>query len=110
MIDAEGKSMGRLATQVATVLIGKDKATYVPNVDAGDFVHVRNVAKVKVTGAKLTDKEYKWYTGYQGGLRTKRVGEVFEKDPAEVLRRAVRNMLPKNSHQAARMRRLRVTA
>jgi|GEM_PF-3818665 len=110
VIDGEGKSFGRLATQVATILIGKNKATYAPNVDNGDFVHVKNLSKAVLTGKKAANKTYKWYTGYQGGLREEGMGDVFDKDPGEVLRRAVKNMLPKDSHTAARMKRLRATA
>jgi large subunit ribosomal protein L13 len=109
VLDASGRPVGRLATEVAMMLMGKNKATYAPNVDAGDFVHVKNAAKSVLTGKKMAGKVYKHYTGYQGGLREKKVSVVWAADPSEVLRRAVKNMLPKNSHQMARLRRLRVT-
>lgn len=110
VIDAAGQPLGRLATKTAVFLMGKHKASYQPNIDAGDFVHVKNAGKVRLTGKKAEQKVYKWYTGYQGGLRTKKVKEVLATKPEEVIRRAVRNMLPKNSFQTKRMRRLRVTA
>lgn len=109
VIDAEGQSLGRLAAEVATILMGKNKATYVPNVDGGDFVHVKNMSKAVFTGRKMDQKTYKWYTGYQGGLRENSMKNVWEKDPGEVLRAAVKNMLQKNTFQVPRLRRLRVT-
>lgn len=110
VIDATKRPLGRVASQVATMLIGKNKATYAPNADGGDFVHVRNAKAIALTGKKREQKVYKHYTGYQGGLRSKKVAAVIAEDPTEIVRRAVKNMLPKNSFQAARMRRLRVTA
>lgn len=109
VIDAAEKPLGRIATQVATLLMGKNKTSYTPNTDRGDFVHVKNVAKMRLTGKKEEQKEYKWYTGFQGGLRSRKVSAVMEKNPADVLERAVKNMLPKNTHQTTRLRRLRVT-
>lgn len=106
VLDATDRPLGRLASEVAMVLMGKNKPTYQPNVDAGDFVHVKNVGKVKLTGKKAEKKVYKWYTGYQGGLKTEKVDTV---PLEEVMRRAVKNMLPKNSHQSTRLRRLRIT-
>lgn len=109
VIDAAEKPLGRVATQVATLLMGKHKPSYVPNADRGDFVHVKNAAKIRLTGKKEDQKTYKWYTGFQGGLRSRKVSVVKEKNPGEVLERAVKHMLPKNSHQSSRLRRLRVT-
>lgn len=109
VIDATDRPMGRLATQVATLLMGKNKSTYAPNHDNGDFVHVKNFSFVKLTGKKEDQKTYKWYTGYQGGLREKKLSVVLKENPAEALERAVKNMLPKNSFQTPRLRRLRIT-
>ena len=94
--DADGKVLGRLASRVAQVLRGKTKPTFSPHVDAGDFVVVVNAAKVKLTGKKLTDKEYIRHTGYPGGVRRARAEEVLSKHPTRVIRLAVEGMLPKN--------------
>jgi large subunit ribosomal protein L13 len=94
--DADGKVLGRLATRVAEVLRGKTKPTFSPHVDAGDFVVVVNASKVKLTGKKLTDKEYIRHTGYPGGVRRERAEEVLTKHPTRVIRLAVEGMLPKN--------------
>ena len=94
--DADGKVLGRLASRVAQVLRGKNKPTFSPHVDAGDFVVVVNAAKVKLTGNKLTDKEYIRHTGYPGGVRRARAEEVLTKHPTRVIRIAVEGMLPKN--------------
>ena len=94
--DADGKVLGRLASRVAQVLRGKTKPTFSPHVDTGDFVVVVNAAKVKLTGKKLTDKEYIRHTGYPGGVRRARAEEVLSKHPDRVIRFAVEGMLPKN--------------
>jgi large subunit ribosomal protein L13 len=94
--DAEGKVLGRLASRVAQVLRGKTKPTFSPHIDAGDFVVVVNAAKVKLTGKKLTDKQYIRHTGYPGGIRRARAEEVLAKHPDRVIRVAVEGMLPKN--------------
>lgn len=107
-IDASGQSIGRLASEISKILQGKHKATYQPNVDMGDFVEVRNAAQVKITGNKLAGKTYYRYSGYPGGLKRTPLKEVFAKDPGEALRRAVRNMLPKNRLRDGRMKRLTV--
>ena len=109
VIDADGKALGRIATEVARYLMGKHKTTYVPNADAGDFVHVKHAAKLKMTGRKREQKVYRWYTGYQGGLREKKASRVAEENPAELVERAVDRMLPKNTFRTARLRRMRVT-
>ena len=95
VVDLEGQVLGRAATQIATVLRGKHKATYTPNVDSGDFVVVVNADKVKLTGAKMKDKMYRYYTGYPGGLRESSAREVLADKPERVIRAAVWGMLPK---------------
>lgn len=95
VIDAEGVTLGRLATKVATVLKGKHKATYTPHVDCGDYVIVVNANKVKLTGKKLEDKKYYNHSGYPGGLRERNAATMIEKYPEEMIERAVKGMLPK---------------
>jgi len=92
-IDATDQAVGRLATQVATLLRGKHKPEFQPHLDLGDIVEVVNMDKVKFTGKKRDQKEYYHYSGYHGGLKTNKMSEVFAKDPGEVLRKAVREML-----------------
>ncbi len=94
-IDATDAVVGRVATQIATILMGKHKPTYTPHVDTGDFVVVTNVEKVVFTGKKWDQKNYTWYTGYTG-LRSETAGQRRDKKPEEILREAVRRMLPKN--------------
>ena len=91
--DATDQAVGRLATQVANILRGKHKPEFEPHLDLGDIVEVSNIEKLKFTGKKLAQRNYYHYSGYLGGLKTKKMGEVFEKDPGDVLRRAVREML-----------------
>jgi len=107
-IDATGQVLGRLATQIATLLRGKNKPEFQPYLDGGDNVIISNAAKIKVTGKKLEQKKYYRYSGYPGGLKEKKMGEVFAKDPAEVLTRAVWNMLPKNKLRAQMIKRLKI--
>ncbi|MDD5251889.1 MAG: 50S ribosomal protein L13 [Patescibacteria group bacterium] len=107
-IDADGQSVGRVATQVVRLLQGKHKAAYEPQADHGDFVEIRNAAKVKVTGKKMEQKEYFHYSGYPGGLRRTPLKEVMSKSPALAIRTAVKRMLPKNRLQVGRMKRLTV--
>lgn len=107
-LDATGQSIGRLASEIATILQGKDKPQYAPHTDIGDKVVVRNAAKVKITGNKLENKVYHRYSGYPGGLKSKQLKTVMAKDPSEAMRRAVKNMLPKNRLQKERMKRLTV--
>ena len=97
VIDAEGVTLGRLATKVATILKGKHKATYTPHVDCGDFVIVINAEKINLTGNKLNDKMYYNHSGYVGGLRERNAKTMIEKYPEEMIERAVKGMLPKNS-------------
>lgn len=96
VIDAEGVSLGRLATRVADVLRGKHKPTYTPNIDCGDFVVVVNASKVNLTGNKLNDKIYYNHSGYTGGLRERTAKEMKESYPVEMIERAVKGMIPKS--------------
>ena len=95
VIDAEGESLGRVATKVATVLRGKHKPTYTPHMDCGDFVIVVNASKVNLTGKKLDDKIYYNHSGYTGGLRERTARVMRENYPVEMIERAVKGMLPK---------------
>jgi len=106
-IDAEGKVAGRLASELAILLMGKNKSSYAPNVDNGDFIEVSNVDKLKFTGKKLLQKKYYHYSGYQGGLKEKKLKDVFEKSPNIVLHKAVYNMLPKNKLRKNFIKRLK---
>ncbi|NQU75010.1 MAG: 50S ribosomal protein L13 [Planctomycetes bacterium] len=96
VVDASDRVLGRLAARIATILMGKHKPTYTPHVDTGDFVVVLNAEKIRVTGKKLTDKEYDWYTRYPGGRKVRTLGKMMEKHPGRVIELAVRRMLPKN--------------
>lgn len=96
LIDAEGKVLGRLATEIAILLRGKKNPRYVNFMDSGDFVIVINAEKIKVTGKKMDQKKYYSHSGYPGGLKTKTLKELFEKKPEEVIRKAVWGMIPKN--------------
>ena len=110
VVDAEAKTLGRLATQIADVLRGKNKAAYTPHVDTGDFVVVVNAGKVHVTGQKLDQKIYYRHSGYPGGLRERTLREQLERRPEEVLRKAVKGMLPKNRLASAQLRKLKIYA
>jgi len=110
LVDADGQTLGRLATEIADVLRGKHKPVYTPHVDTGDFVVVVNAEKVRVTGKKLEQKIYYRHSGYPGGLRQRTLAEQLERRPEEVIRRAVRGMLPKNKLAAAQLRKLKVYA
>jgi large subunit ribosomal protein L13 len=110
LVDADGKTLGRLATQIANVLRGKRKPTYTPHVDVGDFVIVINASKVAVTGNKLEGKRYWRHSGYPGGIRSRTLGELLERRPEEVIRRAVKGMLPRNRLARAQLRKLKVYA
>ncbi|MEO5928213.1 MAG: 50S ribosomal protein L13 [Patescibacteria group bacterium] len=105
-IDATGKVVGRLATRIATVLIGKHRATYVPHIDSGDIVKVSNVGKIVFTGKKWEQKVHFSTSNRPGGLKRKAVSKLREENPGEILRHAVKYMLPKNRTQAVRMKRL----
>lgn len=108
IVDAEGKTLGRIATEIATILRGKNKPTFTPHVDGGDFVVVVNAEKVVLTGKKLTQKFYRYHTGYVGGLKEISYKEMMEKKPEEVVAHAVSGMLPKNKLIDRMMTRLRV--
>ena len=110
VVDATGKAPGRLATQVATVLMGKHRPTYTAHVDTGEFVIVINADKVKFTGKKLDDKRYYRYSGYQGGLHSKTTRQVLAEKPEDVVYLAVRKMLPKTRLGRQMVRKLKVYA
>jgi large subunit ribosomal protein L13 len=110
VVDAEGKNLGRLASEIALVLRGKNKPQYTPHVDTGDFVVVVNAGKVAVTGNKLEGKVYYRHSGYPGGLRSRTLGEMLERRPNEVLRKAVKGMLPKNRLAARQLTKLKIYA
>jgi large subunit ribosomal protein L13 len=108
--DASKFTLGRLATRVATVLRGKHKVTFTPHMDVGDFVIVKNAAKVQLTGRKLTQKKYHRNTGYPGGVRTKTLAERLDSEPEKVIRDAVYNMVDANRLRKHILRRLKVVA
>ena len=108
VVDAKGLVLGRLATKIASCLRGKDKPIYTPYMDAGDFVIVVNADKVVLTGKKLTDKIYYSYSGYPGGLRETPAGKMLKEKPGNVLRLAVKGMLPKNSLGRAMLKKLKI--
>jgi large subunit ribosomal protein L13 len=110
VVDAEGKTLGRLATEIADVLRGKNKPQYTPHVDTGDFVVVVNAEKVAVTGNKMTGKLYHRHSGYPGGLRTRTLGQLLQQRPTEVIRKAVKGMLPKNRLAAQQLTKLKIYA
>ena len=110
LVDAEGKTLGRLATRIADALRGKDKPQYTPHVDTGDFVVVVNAEKVAVTGKKLDDKVYYRHSGYPGGIRGRTLREELERRPTEVIRKAVKGMLPRNRLGRAQLTKLKVYA
>ena len=110
LIDASGKTLGRLATEIALVLRGKRKATYTPHVDCGDFVVVVNAAKIGLTGRKLTDKKYFRHSPYPGGVRLTAAGEMLEKHPDRMLKLAVAGMLPKTTLGRKLLTKLKVYA
>lgn len=110
VVDADGKVLGRLASKLASVLRGKNKPIFTPHVDTGDFVVVVNAKKVVLTGKKLLDKSYYHYTGYPGGIREMSAEKMMAKKPTEVLRIAVKGMLPKNALGRQMLRKLKVYA
>jgi large subunit ribosomal protein L13 len=110
VVDADGQTLGRLATQIADTLRGKRKPQYTPHVDTGDFVVVVNAEKIAVTGAKLDQKRYYRHSGYPGGLRSRTLREQLERRPTEVIRIAVRGMLPKNRLARQQLTKLKVYA
>lgn len=108
-IDATDKTLGRLAVEIAILLRGKHKPDYVPNQDKGDFVIIKNVAKLKITGKKMEQKKYYRFTGYIGHLKEIPLKRLFKERPAEVLKKAVEGMIPKNRLKAKFIKRLKIT-
>src|SRR5690348_2922486 len=110
VVDATGQTLGRLATQIADALRGKNKPVYTPHVDTGDFVIVVNAEKISVTGNKLADKKYYRHSGYPGGLEVRTLAEQLERRPEEVIRKAVKGMLPRNRLARQQLTKLKVYA
>src|SRR5919198_2305388 len=110
IVDADGATLGRLATEVAAILRGKHRATFTPHLDTGDPVIVVNAAKIRVTGKKLQDKLYIRHSGYPGGFKAENLEKLLARRPEEVIRRAVRGMLPQNRLGEQMMRKLHVYA
>ena len=110
LIDAEGQTLGRLATEISRLLRGKDKPQYTPHVDTGDFVVVVNAEKVVVTGKKAEQKVYRRHSGYPGGLKETSYEVMLERKPTEILRRAVRGMMPKTRLGRQQLRKLKIYA
>jgi len=110
VVDAEGQVLGRLASKVASILRGKTKPTFTPHMDTGDNVIVINADKIRLTGKKMTDKQYFRHTGYPGGVKLTTPEELLEKHPTRVVTMAVKGMLPKNSLGRDLLRNLRVYA
>jgi large subunit ribosomal protein L13 len=110
LVDADGKTLGRLATRIADTLRGKDKPQYTPHVDTGDFVVVVNAEKIAVTGNKLDDKRYYRHSGYPGGIRSRTLRDELERRPAEVIRKAVKGMMPRSKLGRAQLTKLKVYA
>lgn len=110
VVDAAGKRFGRVLTEVATLLRGKHKPSFTPNVDCGDFVVIINAEKVEFSGTKLDTKEYHRHTGYFGGVRTDKVADLLQNNPAKLYRLAVRGMLPKTNLAKEMIKKLKVYA
>lgn len=110
VVDAEGKTLGRLATQIAEVLRGKRKPQYTPHIDTGDFVVVVNAEKIAVTGNKRTQKRYWRHSGYPGGIRSRTFEEMLGRRPEEILRLAVKGMMPRNRLARKQLSKLKIYA
>jgi large subunit ribosomal protein L13 len=110
VIDLDGKVLGRAATEIARVLRGKHKAIYTPSVDTGDFVVVLNAEKVALTGNKMADKMYHHHTGYPGGIRSINAEKLIAKKPEDLIKKAVKGMLPKNKLGRQMFRKMKVYA
>ena len=110
LVDATDMTLGRLASEVAQILRGKNKPTYTPHIDTGDFVVIVNAEKIKITGAKATDKVYYRHTGYVGHLKSETFTEAMEKHPTRVIEHAVRGMLPKGTLGTQMYKKLKVYA
>ncbi len=108
LVDAADKVLGRLAADVASILRGKTKPTYTPHIDVGDFVVIINAEKIKLTGNKMQQKMYYNHSGYKGGLRERTIRQVMETRPEEIIRHAVKGMLPKNSLGNSMLKKLKV--
>ena len=108
VVDAEGKVLGRLATRIATILRGKHKPLFAPHLDVGDHVVVLNAEKIHLTGRKLQNKQYRWHTGYIGGLREVRAETMLRTHPERMIEWAVQGMLPKNRLGRAMAKKLKV--
>src|SRR5690242_5317322 len=110
VVDATGQTLGRLATQIADLLRGKRKPTYTPHCDVGDFVVVVNAEKIAVTGNKRTEKRYYRHSGYPGGIKSRSLNDMLERRPEEVLRLAVKGMLPRNRLARKQLTKLKIYA
>jgi large subunit ribosomal protein L13 len=110
VVDASGQTLGRMATRIADALRGKRKPEYTPHIDTGDFVVVVNAEKIEVTGSKRDSKRYFRHSGYPGGLRSRTLAEMLERQPEEVIRSAVKGMLPRNRLGRAQLGKLKVYA
>lgn len=108
-IDATGQSLGRLASEIATLLRGKHKPSFMPHIDGGDIVKVVNVGEMKLTGKKMVQKEYHRATGYPGNLKTTSMKKLFEENPEQLLRQSVRGMLPDNKLRPQQLKRLNIS-
>ena len=110
LVDANGQTLGRLATQIAEALRGKTKPEYTPHIDTGDFVVVVNAEKISVTGNKRAEKKYYRHTGYPGGIKERTLAEMLDRRPEEVIRKAVKGMLPRNRLARKQLTKLKVYA
>ena len=110
VVDADGKTLGRLAAEVAKILRGKHKTIYTPHVDCGDFVIVVNAEKIRVTGNKMDDKKYRWHTGYVGNLQERSFREMNQRHPERVIELTIKGMLPHNSLGSQMYTKLKVYA
>ena len=110
VVDAEGQTLGRLATRIADALRGKRKPEYTPHIDTGDFVVVINAEKIHVTGNKLEQKRYWRHSGYPGGIKSRTLAEMLDRRPEEVIRKAVKGMLPRNRLARRQLTKLKVYA
>ena len=110
LLDAKDETLGRLSSKIASILMGKNKAQYTPHNDLGDYVVVVNAEKIKVTGNKNTQKRYYRHTGYPGGLKSSTFSEMIEKDPENIILKAVKGMLPKNKLSNSMISKLKIYA
>jgi large subunit ribosomal protein L13 len=110
LVDVDSKVLGRVATQIANVLRGKNKPTFTPSVDTGDFVIVVNAAKIALTGKKMSDKTYYSHSGYVGGLKEISAAKLIDKKPEDLIKKAVKGMLPKNKLARHMLKKLKIYA